>query len=334
MLCPRLKKPVNGRIYYETAVCQKLADVLATVKLATGEKKLFQYLLTNINNILAGDVSTLDKVIFAVQRILKENRLKLQFLDTTAQKLQKTNLHELIVTCFDYEAFSQTGKPYEYLLLLNVQTCPYCNRQFINTYYSKNGKTRATLDHFYSKERYPYLALSLYNLVPSCYSCNSSLKGSKHFTTGTHIHPFVQGFDGLVKFTIDYTKSKNDSSLYIAEFYANADYMEIDFVYPDKADKAMKEKAKKNIEELKLKELYQFHKDFVVELLQKEAVYAQSGYAATLARTYPKLFKNEHDILKMLLGTYSKTSDFHKRPLSRLLTEIAEELKLTDELEP
>lgn len=36
---------------------------------------------------------------------------------------------------------------------------------------------------------YPHLALSLYNLVPSCSSCNSSLKGQKDFFKESHLNP-------------------------------------------------------------------------------------------------------------------------------------------------
>lgn len=63
---------------------------------------------------------------------------------------------------------------------IEVHTCYYCNIDFINTF-KKNNKTKNafTLDHVLEKADYPYLALSLYNLVPSCYVCNSKVKDSK-----------------------------------------------------------------------------------------------------------------------------------------------------------
>ncbi len=48
---------------------------------------------------------------------------------------------------------------------------------------------RPTLDHYYDKDSYPHLALTLYNLIPSCYSCNSNLKGRKDFSENKHLHP-------------------------------------------------------------------------------------------------------------------------------------------------
>src|SRR5690606_32118753 len=40
-------------------------------------------------------------------------------------------------------------------------------------------KNHFTLDHLLPQSEYPYLSLSLFNLVPSCYSCNSKLKNDK-----------------------------------------------------------------------------------------------------------------------------------------------------------
>ena len=55
---------------------------------------------------------------------------------------------------------------------IEVHTCYYCNIDFINTF-KKNNETKNafTLDHVLEKADFPFLALSLYNLVPSCYVC-------------------------------------------------------------------------------------------------------------------------------------------------------------------
>ena len=63
---------------------------------------------------------------------------------------------------------------------LEIDTCYFCNIEFINKFKSSaDGKFKngLTLDHYIDKGKYPYLALSLYNLIPSCYTCNSKVKG-------------------------------------------------------------------------------------------------------------------------------------------------------------
>lgn len=56
---------------------------------------------------------------------------------------------------------------------LCVKVCPYCNRMYTTTLYGKK-RIRPDFDHFYPKSRYPYLAVSLFNLIPTCNICNKA----------------------------------------------------------------------------------------------------------------------------------------------------------------
>jgi len=77
----------------------------------------------------------------------------------------------------------------------SYKICPYCNQNYAFTLAADDGEFRPTLDHFYSKSEYPFLAISLYNLIPSCYTCNSNLKGAKNFFDDPHLHPFEANSD-------------------------------------------------------------------------------------------------------------------------------------------
>lgn len=93
---------------------------------------------------------------------------------------------------FNYKRFTaKTSKWNAYTLCRKskARIRPYCNHAFAFTLQAENGDFRPTLDHFYYKDEYPHLALTLYNLVPSCASCNSSLKGEADFYTEVHLNP-------------------------------------------------------------------------------------------------------------------------------------------------
>ncbi|MEM5682767.1 hypothetical protein AAHB64_01575 [Bacillus toyonensis] len=92
---------------------------------------------------------------------------------------------------------------------LGIKSCPYCNRQYITPMYSENGKVRADLDHFYNKAKYPYFSISIFNLVPSCKFCNSSLKGTEDFEYNTNLSPYEDGFGDRLKFSFE-VKSYED----------------------------------------------------------------------------------------------------------------------------
>lgn len=80
---------------------------------------------------------------------------------------------------FKYERLNAVRKelsePMAYWLQrqLCVRVCPYCNRMYTTTLYGKK-RVRPDFDHFYPQSRYPYLAVSLFNLIPSCNICNKA----------------------------------------------------------------------------------------------------------------------------------------------------------------
>lgn len=110
---------------------------------------------------------------------------------------------------FDYDKFS-TEKVYKWdrhklMTSFNIRVCPYCQRNYITSYKDidekerKKDKTTADLDHFYSKSKYPFLALSLYNFIPSCQICNSRMKGGQDAYDKNVIYPYDEDFLGIFR---------------------------------------------------------------------------------------------------------------------------------------
>ncbi|HIQ45437.1 MAG TPA: hypothetical protein EYH47_22100 [Pseudomonas oleovorans] len=120
-------------------------------------------------------------------------------IETLKSSVTKRERLEFLNDCkalFDYQRFSTKGANHWNAYSLCAESiyrlCPYCQQSLAVTIYrDKRSKAlRPTLDHFYPKHEYPYLALSLYNLIPSCYPCNSSLKGKADFYKKVHLHPY------------------------------------------------------------------------------------------------------------------------------------------------
>lgn len=193
---------------------------------------------------------------------------------------------------------------------IEVHTCYYCNIDFINTF-KKNNETKNafTLDHVLEKADYPFLALSLYNLVPSCYVCNSKVKDSKiPFDDFSPTNKDFD-FDERVKFK-SFISSPNLQIEKEQDFY-----IKLIENYSNKYDKY--------IESLNLNDRYDYHKYKVLEMIQKRKEYPDSRIKELSDLTK----KTQEEVKQDLFGIYT-SEDLHKRPLSKLIKDISEELDL------
>lgn len=89
----------------------------------------------------------------------------------------------------------------EYILLSGVKYCTYCNADTVFAVRVTGGRVRpyaSALDHFYSRSEYPYLALALENLIPTCTRCNSLFKGAKGKNViASPVSPYKEDYNDL-----------------------------------------------------------------------------------------------------------------------------------------
>jgi hypothetical protein len=271
------------------------------------QKREKGYIQQNIESILKAKPDEFEDIIVkAKQNHLDKNRLKRAFVGGK--------------DCggsVGYSKFSSKGtttyNAYDLAQKLKVNVCPYCNRNYTFTIKDKNSKsTRPDFDHFYDKGTHPILALSFYNLIPSCILCNSRLKSTAKFSINSHLHPYKESFNDYAKFKLKILDSKF--------FYDEKGFdLKLETTNP---------KAEKIKEDFALETLYDEHKDIVLELIQKAQIYNES-YVDELFQKYEgTLFKNREDVLRHITGGYVEDGDINKRPLSKLVKDISEELEL------
>jgi hypothetical protein len=230
----------------------------------------------------------------------------------------------------DYSIFDKYA--YQISSDLNVNTCPYCNRNYINTVIDKKGDQiiRPTFDHFLPKNLHPFLSLSFYNLIPSCYYCNSSVKGSDDVSIGTHIHPYKEGFDNEATFNVIIKNFKNDKSdpgNYKLIFSNNINPI----LSPQKYRKIFggsptsKNLKEGNINLFKLEEIYQSHLDIVSELVIK-CDKLNSTYASSLQSLFSSLSTSKEEFYQFYFGNYFDEKNFNRRPMAKLSKDIVSQI--------
>lgn len=205
-----------------------------------------------------------------------------------------------------------TLKPYNARVLiqkLGIKVCPYCNRNYI--YNVDDTKRTSEFDHFYPQTHYPFLAMSFYNLIPSCKVCNF-LKNEKDLK----INPYDARFDKQEYITFSFNP-KN------INFYHSEKAIKLKYIFTKD-----KQSINHDFKTLELFKLYAHHKDIVLELIQKSVMYNES-YIEELMKNYEgTLFKNEEDLLRLIFGGYISDEYLGKRPLSKLTKDILEQLEI------
>jgi len=295
-----LKKELQALI---TQICRD-KKIVKKRKKSDGKFENYDYLLLSQSDIDYIKNLNLDMLIKA--KFLKE------IIDELGKPAKGSNKYKLLFYIFvekGYEKFFSQGKnerkysAYGFVEKLGLKSCPYCNRNY--TFVVRRRKLIPEIDHFYPKTIYPYLAVNFFNLIPSCQTCNKTKTNDVDFA-------WINPYDINTKsFQFTYKPNGIDFVALEKEKY-NFDSFEIKI-----------NGNEENIKTFKLRELYEQHKDIVLELLIKKAYYPKSYIEELAGFGFSK-----SEIYRYLLGNYSDDKDLHKRPLSKLIKDISEELGL------
>jgi hypothetical protein len=255
-----------------------------------------KYLNNNNNTFIKYWISNMDRIVLAkpdtFEKIIAEKALYGQEKDVVFKKYMKGQ----------YETMN---KNHGYWLAeqLNIKCCPYCNRQYTFTINNNGTKTKPQFDHFYSKSEYPCLALSFYNLIPSCPTCNH-IKGEENIS----INPYIEDFqDNNCKFQL-IDKGIGKPAI------IDKENIEVDF-----------SSKNKNIEVFGLRKLYSQHTDYVGEIIDKAQAY-NATYYDSLIQSFSGLGKTSAEIDRFVWGSYLETAEHGKRPLSKLTHDVLEQI--------
>ncbi len=203
---------------------------------------------------------------------------------------------------------------------LNIKSCPYCNAQNTIITEKKYGKQvmKFQLDHFFPKSEFPYLSISLYNLIPSCANCNLT-KSSKAVSLNEYYHPYDMNLANKSEFSLKY---KPDPSKLTIKGIKKQE-LEISFV-PKHRDPL--NIVDKHNEMYHIDGVYNRHQDVAEELLQLAIIYSKEQSNKHLK--IKGLFSNKEEYYRFLLRNYPEQKDILNRPLAKFTQDIAKQLGL------
>ena len=245
--------------------------------------------------VITGDRKVLEKVIKEIG-VLEKNKDDKKLHDE----------FESIYNNFTNREFGRTwGKK------IGVEICPYCNRSFIYTTPKKG--TRPQYDHYYPKSKYPYLALSMYNLIPCCPVCNNAKNAEDTFDNKSLLYPFEEeyGYDIFFEIETDeqlcYLGLSNDFNIKIKS--------------KENVEEDLKQKVQNSSKILHIEELYNLHNDYVSKLLRSKYIFTDE-YCQSLLDTYPDWFFDMNEVKNQLYFNSLQKEEWGDQILSKLTYDI------------
>lgn len=109
-------------------------------------------------------------------------------------------VHELAIV-FDYDSMAKKFAS-ELTKELDINICPYCNYEDTETFGDDICTTRPDLDHFHPKAKFPFLSLTLSNLLPAGEKCNQKYKRNRVMLD--YRNPYIDGISDNTLFDFEY----------------------------------------------------------------------------------------------------------------------------------
>ena len=227
-----------------------------------------------------------------------------------------TKIREEIYMVFEkcYNNLSNRKWAYEFLEILNSDVCPYCNRTFTFSINKNGKKQKPEFDHYFPKRKYPYLGISIFNLVPICSNCNKG-KGEKYVTGNKQVvlYPYEEDFETIqIKFSSDFDR--------IEAWFNNEEELRV------KMQGNNKDIISSYNDAFKIEELYSLHKDYIIEILKK-SIMLNDDFVFSIYSSFPELFSDINEVKELIYGNYLKHENFGRRPLSKMTHDLLEELQ-------
>lgn len=283
-------------------------ELLITINTFLPKKDSGDGYIESINELITMDFQKIKKAIDYIDR--NES-------DYNAQCFSLSNRTEVMKPIFEQYKNLYTklmkkqfkGKKLPVLLVeaLGICVCPYCNREYIN---SRGLKVAgAEMDHFFAKAKYPFLAISLNNLVPSCRNCNK-VKSDKRI--------------GLSPFNLE-LKISLDEQIF--------QFNEIGF---EKFEVVLTNciSVQNNFSQLKIKEAYAIHSNEIQNLHKLVQIYNTSQRQEInelISRATNEIGSSSTLNFKQLLfGMNYRNPDLKNEPLSKFKYDILKQLKIID----
>lgn len=252
-----------------------------------------------------------------VKALLLADRQQMESFISQFAPVNSDFARDLLDNVFCYQNFSHRKVVLEILRKMEMPVCPYCNRLYITVV--KSGTVRAQLDHFFPKTLYPYLALSLYNLIPSCSVCNQA-KSELDTRISPLLYPYKDEFGEEIVFTLD-MMNQND---FVQKIRGDSSHIRVR-INNSCASSDLWEAASQQDKRLHLTALYNEHGKYIADILKNYYINTEARIAE-LRQCFPEIFPTRDTVRSLMFMSCLEKERWGERPLAKLTHDICCEL--------
>ena len=309
---------------HQNKVVQIQKDLLAKIEIQR-KNALEKLKQIDENKYNSGEKDYLERVInlFKTENVLIKTPSEIEDLKIQIKRIPKNSLRpnkglkSEILENLNYKGLRSSFYS-NYFYLIGIKSCVYCNSVLtISTQKKKprsiEHKANFDVDHYHSKDDYPFLSIFLFNLYPACAPCNRKKSKSSSIKFDLYTNDPKKIKSSEFKFKLDkgsmakYLITKNKEDLHFNFHSGKTSFQEV----------------------FGIQEIYETQKDVIEELILKKYMYDKDN-RESLKNSFSKLRLKPDLYLRTLVGNYIKEQDIHKRPMSKFMQDIAKDLGIID----
>lgn len=155
------------------------------------------------------------------------------------------------------------------------------------------------------------MAISIWNLIPCCSSCNS-LKSDKDTVTYPILYPYEKKVGEDINFDIE----RSEESDFVKFTYGLDNSFEVTI-----DESTLSQESKNHINLLRLIDFYNEHKTYIQNIIKKNYI-SSEDYINNLYQSYPQLFNTIDDVKNLIYMTDIEKENWIHNPLSKLTNDV------------
>lgn len=267
------------------------------------------------DSILSDTSSSFSSYISQFETIIPQKKLKTPIKYTNSKgKICDGDFWQVLVKVMDYGRFKSTY--YQCIEDIGISTCVYCNMAPADKCDANFANYQ--MEHFYPKNKFPFLSTSFFNFFPSCGTCNQK-KGKKFDKDGFDLYrEKISDCPNPFKFTTQdaycyYKKIGDDRKKFGKETNVLV-FFSSPFKYAEKQIKKLQIEKRYNCRRVRKK---------IFDLLKNYEYNTHTRITVT-QKTFP-LIPLKPDQVYGVFGACSKEEDIHEEQLTKFSIDFGKE---------